>query len=146
MCILKAAGGSHISVFGGETSHLHPQNKQEGNPAISTLIYHLTARCHGYHTSTPLTCCNLPQHPPLVVYLIQPVWTWSHNPPPYNSLFIPTIVVTHQRHPPVATFLKIRLMILPLRVLGRAGAQWMVSGAAKGPIALHTKKMNKTSK
>ena len=34
----------------------------------------------------------------------------------------------------VAIFLKIRRMILPERVLGRAGAQWMTSGEAMGPI------------
>ena len=29
-------------------------------------------------------------------------------------------------------------MILPERVLGRPGAHWMTSGAAKGPISVRT--------
>lgn len=31
-----------------------------------------------------------------------------------------------------------RRMIFPERVLGRAGAQWMTSGVAMGPMALRT--------
>src|SRR6476646_6393159 len=37
-----------------------------------------------------------------------------------------------------AIFRKIRRMILPDRVLGRPGANWMTSGAAIGPISLRT--------
>lgn len=37
-----------------------------------------------------------------------------------------------------AIFLKILLIILPLLVLGRAGAFWMTSGWAKGPILSRT--------
>ena len=37
-----------------------------------------------------------------------------------------------------AIFLKIRLIILPLRVFGRAGAHCITSGAAKGPIVVRT--------
>ena len=45
-------------------------------------------------------------------------------------------------HPPQlcssSPHLSTRRMILPLRVLGNPGAQWMTSGAAKAPIWLRT--------
>jgi hypothetical protein len=39
---------------------------------------------------------------------------------------------------PAATLRRMRRMILPLRVLGNAGAQCTTSGAAKGPICVRT--------
>lgn len=39
---------------------------------------------------------------------------------------------------PAAIFTRMRRIILPLRVLGRASANWIISGSAIGPISFRT--------